>query len=29
MLNNFGFGDFIFQTPDGKVVGRAANLKDA
>ena len=27
MLNNFGFGDFIFQTPDGKVIGRAANLK--
>ncbi len=27
MLNNFGFGDFIFQTFDGKVVGRAANLK--
>jgi len=27
MLNNFGFGDFIFQTRDGKVVGRAANMK--
>ncbi|MGD1005937.1 MAG: PEP/pyruvate-binding domain-containing protein [Ignavibacteriaceae bacterium] len=27
MINNFGFGDFIFQTPDGKVIGRAANLK--
>jgi CheY-like chemotaxis protein len=27
MLKNFGFGDFIFQTPDGMVVGRAANLK--
>ncbi len=27
MINNFGFGDFIFQTADGKVVGRAANLK--
>ncbi len=27
MLNHFGFGDFIFQTPDGKVVGRANNLK--
>lgn len=27
MVNNFGFGDFIFQTFDGKVVGRAANLK--
>ncbi len=27
MINNFGFGDFIFQTSDGKVVGRAANLK--
>ena len=27
MLNNFGFGDFIFQTSDGKEVGRANNLK--
>jgi len=27
MMDNFGFGDFIFQTPDGKVVGRANNLK--
>ncbi len=26
MLNNFGFGDFVFQTPDGKEVGRANNL---
>jgi len=24
---HFGFGDFIFQMPDGKVVGRATNLK--
>ena len=27
MLSNFGFGDFIFRTPDGKVVGNAVNLK--
>ncbi len=27
MMNNFGFGDFIFQTRDGTVVGRAANMK--
>ncbi len=27
MLNNFGFGDFVFLTPDGKAVGRASNLK--
>jgi CheY-like chemotaxis protein len=27
MLSNFGFGDFNFHTPDGKVVGRANNLK--
>lgn len=26
MLKNFGFGDFIFVTPDGKEVFRAANL---
>jgi CheY-like chemotaxis protein len=25
--NNFGFGDFIFRTPDGREVGRATNLK--
>jgi CheY-like chemotaxis protein len=28
MLNNFGFGDFIFQTKDGKEVGRASNLRE-
>lgn len=28
MLTNFGFGDFIFQTPGGQVVGRAQNLKE-
>lgn len=28
MLNNFGFGDFVFQTKDGKEVGRASNLKE-
>lgn len=28
MLNNFGFGDFIFTTPDGKEVGRATNIKE-
>lgn len=27
MMNNFGFGDFIFLTPDGFEVGRANNLK--
>jgi CheY-like chemotaxis protein len=27
MMNNFGFGDFVFQVPDGRVVGRAGNLK--
>lgn len=26
MLNKFGFGDFIFQAPDGQVVGIADNL---
>lgn len=26
MLKNFGFGDFIFQTPNGDVVGKANNL---
>jgi CheY-like chemotaxis protein len=27
MMNNFGFGDFTFQTPDGTMVGKANNLK--
>jgi CheY-like chemotaxis protein len=27
MMGNFGFGDFIFQLPDGSEVGRATNLK--
>jgi len=27
MMNNFGFGDFIFRTPSGAEVGRANNLK--
>ena len=27
MLGNFGFGDFIFRTPDGEEVGRATGLK--
>jgi CheY-like chemotaxis protein len=27
MIENFGFGDFIFRTPDGKEVGRASDLK--
>jgi CheY-like chemotaxis protein len=26
MMDHFGFGDFIFRTPDGKEVGRAHNL---
>ena len=25
-MEHFGFGDFVFQTPDGKEVGRANNL---
>lgn len=28
VVNNFGFGDFIFRLPDGKEVGRATNLKE-
>ncbi len=28
MINAFGFGDFIFRTPDGKEVARAATLRD-
>ncbi len=28
MLDQFGFGDFIFRLPDGTVVGRAADLKE-
>jgi CheY-like chemotaxis protein len=27
MMEHFGFGDFIFRTPDGTEVGRAHNLK--
>lgn len=27
MLDNFGFGDFVFRLPDGTEVGRAADLK--
>ena len=27
MLRHFGFGDFVFKTPDGAVVTRASNLK--
>jgi CheY-like chemotaxis protein len=27
MLDNFGFGDFVFRLPDGMVVARAADLK--
>lgn len=27
IVQNFGFGDFIFRLPDGRVVGRAAQLK--
>lgn len=26
IVNNFGFGDFIFKTPDGKVIGHVTNL---
>ncbi len=28
MVQNFGFGDFIFKTPDGKEVARASNLTE-
>lgn len=28
MMNNFGFGDFIFKTPDGTEIGRASNLRE-
>ena len=28
MLDNFGFGDFIFELADGTAVGRAVNLKE-
>jgi CheY-like chemotaxis protein len=27
VMNNFGFGDFVFSMPDGREVGRATNLK--
>jgi CheY-like chemotaxis protein len=27
MLNNFGFGDFVFRMPDGEEVGRAFDLR--
>lgn len=27
MLDNFGFGDFVFRTPDGHEVGRASDLR--
>ena len=27
MLENFGFGDFVFRLPDGTEVGRAPDLK--
>ncbi len=27
LINNFGFGDFVFKLPNGEEVGRAANLK--
>jgi len=27
MLNNFGFGDFVFRMPDGREVGRASSLR--
>ncbi len=28
MNNNFGLGDFIFRTPDGKVIGKASNMNE-
>jgi len=27
IINNFGFGDFIFKTPSGKVIDRVTNLE--
>jgi CheY-like chemotaxis protein len=27
MIDNFGFGDFVFRTPDGSVVARAGDLR--
>lgn len=27
ILNNFGFGDFVFKLPDGKEIGRASTLR--
>ncbi|NWF50171.1 MAG: histidine kinase [Ignavibacteriaceae bacterium] len=28
MLDHFSFGDFVFEMPDGQVVGRASNLRE-
>ncbi len=28
MLENFGFGDFVFRMPEGRVVGRARTLRE-
>lgn len=28
MINNFGFGDFVFRMPTGEEIGRAGNLKE-
>jgi CheY-like chemotaxis protein len=28
LVDNFGFGDFVFRLPDGKEVGRARDLKE-
>lgn len=28
ILQNFGFGDFVFRYPDGREIGRAANLTE-
>ena len=28
MINNFGFGDFVFKLPDGKEIGRVENIED-
>lgn len=28
IMNNFGFGDFVFKLPDGKVVATAADISD-
>jgi hypothetical protein len=28
MINNFGFGDFIFKLPNGKIIGESSNVEE-